>query len=247
LWLRLHIVFVPQGELWSKVSTESDGTISSATKLITVPLSQPSIAGEVVRTRRLINVPDCYNDARFYQGVDDKVSALAFYINFVLLCILSALGDSSTCPTGTTTHAPTKAWTTMCALLVHRFLVVTLLQGCSAQQPCVTNEAVGATPTRHYVTRCGSIARCWLPTLRVHSAVATAATTAPQFKLRTRNMLAVPVLTSDGRVIGVIEMMVSVSHTRLEGWASDSTAASSIFQCSPAQRVFREVLGWIGC
>ena len=63
-----------QNELWSKVATEKDGTVSSAKpKLITVPLSKPSIAGEVVRTRRLINVADCYKDARFYQAVDDKV------------------------------------------------------------------------------------------------------------------------------------------------------------------------------
>eukprot|EP00611_Tribonema_gayanum_P002858 TRINITY_DN12193_c0_g1_i2.p1 TRINITY_DN12193_c0_g1~~TRINITY_DN12193_c0_g1_i2.p1 ORF type:complete len:348 (+),score=132.44 TRINITY_DN12193_c0_g1_i2:132-1175(+) len=69
----LFIVDEAKNELWSKVATDSDGTVSSAKpKLITVPLSKPSIAGEVVRTGRLINVADCYKDPRFYQGVDDK-------------------------------------------------------------------------------------------------------------------------------------------------------------------------------
>lgn len=71
-----------QQELWSKVATEKDGTVSSRTKLITVPLSQPSIAGEVVRTGKLINVPDCYKDARFYQAVDDKVSISHYFEHY---------------------------------------------------------------------------------------------------------------------------------------------------------------------
>jgi hypothetical protein len=42
--------------------TDRNGKVSD-TKLITIPLSEPSIAGEVVKTQKLITVPDCYASA----------------------------------------------------------------------------------------------------------------------------------------------------------------------------------------
>jgi hypothetical protein len=58
----LYTLLVLKQELWSKVVTDRNGKVSD-TKLITIPLSEPSIAGEVVKTQKLITVPDCYVSA----------------------------------------------------------------------------------------------------------------------------------------------------------------------------------------
>ena len=71
-WCSLFVVDEEKQELWSKVVTDRNGKVSD-TKLITVPLSNRSIAGEVYRTQKVIIIPDVYKDPRFYQAVDDKM------------------------------------------------------------------------------------------------------------------------------------------------------------------------------
>jgi signal transduction protein with GAF and PtsI domain len=58
-------------ELWSRVATGTDGKMLTS-KLFSIPLDK-GIAGEVVRTGKVISVSDAYRDKRFYQGIDDKL------------------------------------------------------------------------------------------------------------------------------------------------------------------------------
>ncbi|CAM9661078.1 unnamed protein product [Ectocarpus sp. 13 AM-2016] len=64
----LFFVDEEEGELWTKVATDNDGEIKTG-KLITIPITT-GIVGEVVRTKRLLNVADTSKNTNYYQGVD---------------------------------------------------------------------------------------------------------------------------------------------------------------------------------
>ncbi len=127
-----HLLHADRGTvfLYDKQTDELYSTVATGTQEIRFPANK-GIAGETAQLRRIVNVPDCYNDERFNADVDRKTGYRTRCLLTVplvgyddaLVGVLQLLNKTGDCPFDERDEQLAMALAAQCAVVLQRALL----------------------------------------------------------------------------------------------------------------------------